>query len=134
MELANQDQVEGLDPKFGAMAAEMGNRAWGLPGLTMREKTFLFIAADLCSGGLGFPLATHVQMGGMHGVTLPECRAAIRHLAPYAGYPDGRGPLQQLWHNAAEPASRGRVSAAGPGPPGDRRRSGDSGCGRWQAA
>lgn len=34
MELANQDQVEGLDPTFGAMAAEMGNRAWGLPGLS----------------------------------------------------------------------------------------------------
>jgi 4-carboxymuconolactone decarboxylase len=118
MELANQDQVEGLDPKFGAMAAEMGNRAWGLPGLTIREKTFLFIAADLCSGGLGFPLATHVQMGGMHGVTLPECRAAIRHLAPYVGYPTAAVALQQLWHNAAEPASGDRDPQLVPARPG----------------
>lgn len=71
----------------------------------MREKTFLFIAADLCSGGLGFPLSTHVQMGGMHGVTLPECRAAIRHLAPYVGYPTAAVALQQLQQNAAESAS-----------------------------
>jgi len=89
MELANQDQAEGLDPKFGAMAAEMGNRAWGLPGPTIREKTFLFIAADLGSGGPGFPLATHVQMGGMHGVTLPECRAAI---GTWHRTPDTRRP------------------------------------------
>ena len=105
----------------------------GIPELTMREKTFLFIAADLCSGGLGFPLSTHVQMGGMHGVTLPECRAAIRHLAPYVGYPTAAVALQQLQQNAAEVRVRG--SAAGPGPgSGNRRCSDDSRCGRRKAA
>jgi alkylhydroperoxidase/carboxymuconolactone decarboxylase family protein YurZ len=105
MELANQDQVAGWDPKFGAMAAEIGNRAWGIPELTMREKTFLFIAADLCTGGLGFPLTTHLQMGGVHGVTPPECQAAIRHLAPYVGYPTAAVALQQLQQSAAASAS-----------------------------
>lgn len=28
MELANQGQVAGWDPTFGAMAVEIGNRAW----------------------------------------------------------------------------------------------------------
>ncbi len=37
MKLANQDQVQALDPEFGRMAAEVGFHAWSLPQLTMRE-------------------------------------------------------------------------------------------------
>jgi 4-carboxymuconolactone decarboxylase len=87
MKLANQDQVAALDPEFGRMAAEVGMHAWSLPQLTMREKAFVFLAADLCTANVGFPLLTHVQMAGANGVSVPECVAAIRHLAPYAGYP-----------------------------------------------
>jgi 4-carboxymuconolactone decarboxylase len=72
--------------------------AWSLPQLTMREKAFVFIAADLCTANVGFPLLTHVQMAGANGVSVPECIAAIRHLAPYAGYPTAAVALQQLRH------------------------------------
>jgi 4-carboxymuconolactone decarboxylase len=96
MKLANQGQVAALDPEFGRMAAEVGMRAWSLPQLTMREKAFVFIAADLCTANVGFPLLTHVQMAGANGVSVPECVAAIRHLAPYAGYPTAAVALQQL--------------------------------------
>ena len=82
MKLASQDQVQALDPEFGRMAAEVGVHAWSLPQLTMREKTFVFLAADLCTANVGFPLLTHVQMAGANGVSAPECIAAIRHLAP----------------------------------------------------
>jgi alkylhydroperoxidase/carboxymuconolactone decarboxylase family protein YurZ len=96
MKLANQDQVAALDPEFGRMAAEVGMRAWSLPQLTMREKAFVFIAADLCTANVGFPLLTHVQMAGANGVSVPECVAAVRHLAPFAGYPTAAVALQQL--------------------------------------
>lgn len=96
MKLANQDQVAALDPQFGRMATEVGMHAWSLPQLTMREKAFVFLAADLCTANVGFPLLTHVQMAGANGVSVPECVAAIRHLAPYAGYPTAAVALQQL--------------------------------------
>jgi 4-carboxymuconolactone decarboxylase len=96
MKLANQDQVAALDPAFGRMAAEVGMHAWSLPQLTMREKTFVFLAADLCTANFGFPLLTHVQMAAANGVSVGECVAAIRHLAPYAGYPTAAVALQQL--------------------------------------
>lgn len=54
MKLANQDQLQALDPEFGRMATEVGAHAWSLPQLTMREKTFVFLAADLCSANVGF--------------------------------------------------------------------------------
>jgi 4-carboxymuconolactone decarboxylase len=96
MKLANQEQVAALDPEFGRMAAEVGIHAWSLPQLTMREKAFVFLAADLCTANVGFPLLTHVQMAGANGVSVPECVAAIRHLAPYVGYPTAAVALQQL--------------------------------------
>jgi 4-carboxymuconolactone decarboxylase len=96
LKLANQDQVSALDPQFGRMATEVGMHAWSLPQLTMREKAFVFLAADLCTANVGFPLLTHVQMACANGVSVPECVAAIRHLAPYAGYPTAAVALQQL--------------------------------------
>jgi 4-carboxymuconolactone decarboxylase len=96
MKLANQDQVVALDAEFGRMAAEVGMHAWSLPQLTMREKAFVFIAADLCTANVGFALQTHVQMAAANGVSVSECVAAIRHLAPYAGYPTAAVALQQL--------------------------------------
>jgi alkylhydroperoxidase/carboxymuconolactone decarboxylase family protein YurZ len=96
MKLANQDQVAALDAEFGRMAAEVGMHAWSLPQLTMREKAFVFLAADLCTANVGFALLTHVQMAGVNGVSVTECVAAVRHLAPYVGYPTAAVALQQL--------------------------------------
>jgi 4-carboxymuconolactone decarboxylase len=96
MMLSHQEQVHALDLAFGRMATEVGRHAWSLPQLTMREKAFVFLAADLCTASIGFPLAAHVQMAGANGVSMPECIAAIRHLAPYVGYPAAALALQQL--------------------------------------
>jgi 4-carboxymuconolactone decarboxylase len=104
MKLANEDQVMALDPEFGRMAAEVGVHAWSLPQLTMREKAFVFLAADLCTANVGFPLLTHVQMAGANGVSVAECVAAIRHLAPYVGYPTAAVALQHL--RELEPAEQ----------------------------
>ena len=116
MKLVNAEQVQALDPEFGRMATELGLHAWSLPQLTMREKTFVFLAADMCTANLGFPLVTHVQMAGANGVSVQECVAAIRHLGPYVGYPTAAVALQQLDAGAApsEPADSSNAQEVPP--------------------
>jgi 4-carboxymuconolactone decarboxylase len=96
MRLTNQDVIAALDTDFAQMAVEVGQHAWGLTQLTMREKVFAFLAADLSTRALGFPLHTHVQMALTQGVTMDAMREAIRHLAPYVGYPTAAEALMAL--------------------------------------
>ncbi|MCH9666308.1 MAG: carboxymuconolactone decarboxylase family protein [Actinomycetia bacterium] len=96
MKLAAQDSVTGIDGEFGQMAVEVGRHAWGLPQLSMREKAFIFIAADLHAHLLGFPLESHVAMARSHGVPMAAMREAVRHLAPYVGYPCSFEALMRL--------------------------------------
>lgn len=85
-----------IDPRFDAMAEAVGRRSWGLRALTVREKAFVFIAADLGTANLGFPLETHLATAVANGVPVRDCAAAIRHLAPFVGYPRAAVGLQQL--------------------------------------
>jgi 4-carboxymuconolactone decarboxylase len=96
MKLSNQDEIAALDADFAKMAVVVGQHAWGLPDLTMREKAFVFLAADLCSHCLGFPLQTHAQMALSQGVSLAALQEAVRHLAPYVGYPTAAEALMAL--------------------------------------
>ncbi|MEO3892254.1 carboxymuconolactone decarboxylase family protein [Nonomuraea sp. B5E05] len=96
MKLASQNAITSLDPDFGDMAVKRGRFAWGLQQLTMREKAFVFIAADLCCHNLQFPLQTHVTMALSNGVALEDMREAVRHLAPYVGYPTAAEALMRL--------------------------------------
>ncbi len=96
MELTNQNTVESIDADFAKMAVEVGQHAWGITALTMREKAFVFVAADLCARSLGFALQTHVSMARSQGVPLSALREAVRHLAPYVGYPTAAEALMAL--------------------------------------
>ncbi|MEV1004957.1 carboxymuconolactone decarboxylase family protein [Nonomuraea sp. NPDC050202] len=96
MKLASQDSIASLDADFGAMAVKRGRYAWGLPQLSMREKAFVFVAADLCCRALQFPLQTHVMMALSNGVKLEDIREVVRHLAPYVGYPTAAETLMRL--------------------------------------
>lgn len=96
MKLTNQDAIAELDADFAKMAVAVGQHAWGLPELTMREKAFIFLAADLCSRCLGFPLQTHAHMALSQGVSLAALQEAVRHLAPYVGYPTAAEALMAL--------------------------------------
>lgn len=96
MNLANQDTVTSMDAEFGQMALQVGHNAWGLPALSMREKAFAFLAADLCAHYIGFPLRTHIAMALAQGVSLDAQREAVRHLATYVGYPAAAEALMVL--------------------------------------
>lgn len=113
MKLTNQDAIAAMDADFAHMAVKVGQHAWGLPQLTMREKSFVFVAADMCHGALGFPLQTHVQMALAHGVSMTALREAVRHLAPYVGYPIAAEALMALTEiQAPEHASTGVIGGA----------------------
>jgi len=115
MKLTNQDVIAAMDPDFAQMAIKVGQHAWGLPQLTMREKAFVFVAADLCVPSLGFPLQTHVQMARTQGVSMAALREAVRHLAPYVGYPTAAEAMMALTQiEAAQPST-----TDAPAPPGD---------------
>lgn len=68
--MTNQDTVAALDADFAQMAIEVGQHAWGIANLTIREKVFVFVAADLCARSLGFALKTHVHRLEVDATTL----------------------------------------------------------------
>ncbi|WP_101789035.1 carboxymuconolactone decarboxylase family protein [Nonomuraea indica] len=86
-QLAGADALVRLDPVFAQLAVGAGHNLWGLPHLTMREKAFVCLTADLCHPHLDLPLAMHVQMALSNGVEPEAIRELFRHLAPYVGYP-----------------------------------------------
>jgi 4-carboxymuconolactone decarboxylase len=96
MKLTNQDAIAAMDHDFAQMAIKVGQHAWGLPQLTTREKAIVFLAADLCARSLGFALQTHVKMAREQGVSTAALREAVRHLAPYVGYPTAAEALMAL--------------------------------------
>jgi alkylhydroperoxidase/carboxymuconolactone decarboxylase family protein YurZ len=96
------EQVETLDPQFAEAALAAGRHAWALPELSMREKAFVLIATDLCTGNLGFALAAHVEAASRNGVTAAECLAAVRQLLPYVGELRTARAVQQLRHEYPE--------------------------------
>ena len=86
-QLAGADALTALDPVFARMAVSAGHNLWRLPDLTMREKAFVCLTADLCHPHLDLPLAMHVHMALANGVDTESIRELYRHLAPYVGYP-----------------------------------------------
>lgn len=85
--LAGADALTALDPVFARLAVGAGHNLWGLRHLTVREKTFVCLTADLCHPHLDQPLAMHLQMAVANGVDSESIRELFRHLAPYVGYP-----------------------------------------------
>jgi alkylhydroperoxidase/carboxymuconolactone decarboxylase family protein YurZ len=86
-QLAGADGLTALDPVFAQFAVGAGHNLWGLPHLTMREKAFICLTADLCHPHLDLPLAMHVEMALAGGVDAESIRELLRHVAPYVGYP-----------------------------------------------
>ncbi|MEU8104080.1 carboxymuconolactone decarboxylase family protein [Nonomuraea muscovyensis] len=86
-QLAGVDALTALDPVFAQLAVGAGHNLWGLTHLTMREKAFVCLTADLCHPHLDLPLAMHVQMALTNGAEPEAIRELFRHLGPYVGYP-----------------------------------------------
>jgi alkylhydroperoxidase/carboxymuconolactone decarboxylase family protein YurZ len=103
-QLAGADALVALDPVFAQLAVGAGHNLWGLPHLTMREKAFVCLTADLCHPHLDLPLAMHLQMALANGVDPEAIRELYRHLAPYVGYPILVPAFQRLTELGLPPA------------------------------
>nr|MDT0656727.1 carboxymuconolactone decarboxylase family protein [Micromonospora sp. DSM 115978] len=95
-QLAGSEALAQLDPIFAQLAVGAGHNLWGLPHLTIREKAFVCLTADLCHPHLDTPLAMHVRMALTNDVEPEAIRELFRHLAPYVGYPVLVAAFQRL--------------------------------------
>jgi 4-carboxymuconolactone decarboxylase len=85
-----------IDPQFEQIALETGELTWGLPGISLREKSLLCLANDVCRQHLGVALRLHVQAALDNGVAFADLFALVRFVAPYAGYPASAEALASL--------------------------------------
>jgi alkylhydroperoxidase/carboxymuconolactone decarboxylase family protein YurZ len=112
-QLAGAEALTALDPVFARFAVDVGGNLWGLTHLTMREKAFVCLTADLCHPHLDLPLAMHVEMALANGVDPESIRELYRHLAPYVGYPIVVSAFQRLTElGLAEARDSGPVRTA----------------------
>lgn len=97
MKLTSEERVTRLDPVFGPMGIAAGRHIWSIPQLTMREKTFLCLVADVCHPHLALPFELHVEMGMKQGITKEDFRECLRHLGPTPAIPPAPSPSSGCW-------------------------------------
>lgn len=108
IQLSGAGALTALDPVFAQYAVGAGHNLWGLQHLTMREKAFVCLTADLCHPHLGRPLEMHVRMALDHGTDPEAIRELFRHLAAYVGYPIVVTAFQRLAETGLPEARDGR--------------------------
>jgi alkylhydroperoxidase/carboxymuconolactone decarboxylase family protein YurZ len=72
-------------PEFGKMAVQMG-QGFKLPGVSLREKSLLCLANDVCEMNLDLAFQMHVALALANGISGQEIREILYHLAPKTGY------------------------------------------------
>ncbi|MDQ2638238.1 MAG: carboxymuconolactone decarboxylase family protein [Actinomycetota bacterium] len=88
-----------VDPEFEKVGVETAQLVFALAGTNMREKLLQNLTQDICRSQLGLPFRMHVTAASMHGLCYADLLAAIRFIAPYAGYPaaaDALGRVRQI--------------------------------------
>jgi alkylhydroperoxidase/carboxymuconolactone decarboxylase family protein YurZ len=71
---------------FAQMARATSAHAGDVPELTVREKAFLSLTADVCQQTLGLPFELHVDRALAAGVTTADIRALLRLISYDTGY------------------------------------------------
>jgi 4-carboxymuconolactone decarboxylase len=91
-----------VDTEFEKMALETGGLTFALTGTSVREKLLQNLTQDICRSQLGLAFRMHVTAAKMHGIGYADLLAAIRFIAPYAGYPAAADALARVKQVAAE--------------------------------
>jgi alkylhydroperoxidase/carboxymuconolactone decarboxylase family protein YurZ len=99
--LPSSDLAE-VDPEFEKMALETGGFTFALTGTSVREKLLQNLTQDICRSQLGLAFRMHVTAAKMHGIGYSDLLAAIRFVAPYAGYPAAADALARVRQVSAE--------------------------------
>lgn len=90
------DRVAALDPVFAQLGAASIAHASAVPELTDRERTFLFVVADVCHPTLGLPFELHVRAAAKQGTSTSDIRALLRLISYDTGYPAALAALERL--------------------------------------
>ncbi len=91
-----------VDPQFEKLALEVAAVTFGLPGTSVREKLLQNLTLDVCRCHLGLAFRMHITAAKMNGLNYADLLAAIRFIAPYAGYPAAADALARLKEVATE--------------------------------
>lgn len=91
-----------VDPQFEKLALEVAAVTFGLPGTGIREKLLQNLTLDVCRCHLGLAFRMHITAAKMNGLNYADLLAAIRFIAPYAGYPAAADALARLKEVATE--------------------------------
>lgn len=92
----SEEEAAALDPPFARMIAATERHVWELPRLTVREKVFLSVVADICHPTLGLPFEMHVKAGLATGMSTADIRALIRYVGFDTGYPAALAAIERL--------------------------------------
>ena len=105
-----------VDPEFEIIALETAGLTFGLQKTSVREKLLQNLTHDLCRSQLGLAFEMHVAAAKMHAIPYADLQAAIRFIAPYAGYPAAADALARLKEIASDIAMDTRDVGEPPAP------------------
>jgi 4-carboxymuconolactone decarboxylase len=93
-DLALQEGLKKINPKFGDFVTRVAGEAWGLPLIDQKTKALITIAVDVViqdQVGPGSPFGAHVNMALQQGATYEEIEELLLFMCVYAGFNKAAG-------------------------------------------
>jgi 4-carboxymuconolactone decarboxylase len=93
-DLALQEGLKKINPKFGDFVTRVAGEAWGLPHIDQKTKALITIAVDVViqdQVGPGSPFGAHVHMALQQGATYEEIEELLLFMCVYAGFNKAAG-------------------------------------------
>jgi 4-carboxymuconolactone decarboxylase len=93
-DLALQEGLKKINPKFGDFVTRVAGEAWGLPLIDQKTKALITIAVDVVNQdqvGPGSPFGAHVSMALKQGATYEEIEELLLFMCVYAGFNKAAG-------------------------------------------
>lgn len=88
-DLALQEGLKKINPKFGDFVTRVAGEAWGMPLIDQKTKALITIAVDVVNQdqvGPGSPFGAHVSMALKQGATYEEIEELLLFMCVYAGF------------------------------------------------
>ena len=88
-DIALQQGLKQINPKFGDFVTRVAGEAWGLPLIDQKTKALITIAVDIVNQeqvGPGNPFGAHVDMALKQGATPAEIEELLLFMCVYAGF------------------------------------------------
>lgn len=91
---ADTPQIADVFPEFLAFSNDhLFGEIWAREGLSPRDRSLITVAL-ICANFRPDPLKHHLQLALANGVTKPELKEIMMHVAFYAGWPTAVSAMQ----------------------------------------